>query len=109
MMVGNLADLDSDGQSAITQRGRLRGPRCHYIGNGAFMPSEDELQFKQYAGDHASFLALAPWVVPDGARSSLRTIGAELAAGPHSALENDYLETALIADLPFPPSHKRKG
>ena len=41
MMVGNLADLPFDGQSAITQRG-LGGRGCHYVGNGAFVPGEDQ-------------------------------------------------------------------
>src|SRR5205807_7608505 len=36
MMVGNLADLDSDGQSAITQPGLPAGPGCHYLGNAEF-------------------------------------------------------------------------
>jgi hypothetical protein len=109
MMVGNLADLDSDGQSAITQRGGLRKARCHYIGNRAFIPGEDESKFQPYGGDRNTFLALAPWVVPDGERSSLRAVGAELAHGSHAKLENDYLETALIADLPFPADARRRG
>jgi hypothetical protein len=109
MMVGNLADLDSDGQSAITQRGGLPGPGCHYIGDGAFVPGEDQLQFQSYAGDRTTFLALAPWVVPDAGRESLRAIGAQLAAGSHSALENDYLETAIVADLPVPADPTRVG
>ena len=109
MMVGNLADLDSDGQSAITQRGGLRGLGCHYIGNSVFIPGEDQLQFRQYAGDRTTFLALAPWVAPDAARESLRAIGAQLAAGSHNALENDYLETAIVADLPLPPDPNRVG
>lgn len=109
MMVGNLADLDSDGQSAITQRGGLAGSGCHYIGNGAFIPGEDQLQFQQYAGNRTTFLALAPWVIPDAARESLRQTGTQLAAGSHTTLENDYLETALVADLPFPPDPSRAG
>jgi hypothetical protein len=109
MMVGNLADLDADGQSAITQRGGLPGSGCHYIGNSAFIPSEDEPRFQQYAGNRTTFLALAPWVAPDGDRASLRAIGAQLAAGAHSPLENDYLETAIVADLPSPPDPTRAG
>jgi len=109
MMVGNLADLDSDGQSAITQRGGLPGTRCHYIGNGAFIPGEDQLQFQQYAGDRTTFLALAPWVTPDAGREALRATGAQLAAGSHSALEDDYLETAIVADLPLPADPNRAG
>ena len=73
------------------------------------MPAEDEPQFQQYAGERHTFLALAPWVVPDADRGSLREIGAELAAGSHSPLENDYLETAIVADLPVPQDANRAG
>jgi hypothetical protein len=111
MMVGNLADLTFDGQSAITQRGfdpthpRRRG--CHYIGNSAFVPGEDEPSLAAYAGSKPDFLALAPWVVPDGARASLRAVGAALAPGSGKPSEDNYLETALIADLPFPIDRRR--
>jgi hypothetical protein len=107
MMVGNLADLVFDGQSAITQRG-LHGRGCHYIGNGAFVPGEDQAQFARYAGRKPLFLAIAPWVVPNGPRDQLRRVGGELAPGSGSPLENDYLETALVADLPFPVDHRRR-
>jgi hypothetical protein len=107
MMVGNLADLVFDGQSAITQRG-LRGPGCHYIGNDSFVPGEDQAQFRGYAGRQPSFLALAPWVVSDRSRPALRAIGAELAPSSGSAREDDYLETALVVDLPFPPDGYRR-
>jgi hypothetical protein len=107
MMVGNLADLAFDGQSAITQRG-LRGHGCHYVGNAAFVPAEDQQQFRQYAGNRPDFLALAPWVARDGPRSSLRATGAALAPGSGAATEDRYLETALIADLPFPPDRHRR-
>ena len=106
MMVGNLADIPFDGQSAITQRG-LRGQGCHYIGNRAFVPGEDQPMFRPYAGRQPAFLALAPWVAPDASRASLRHIGTELAPSSGSKLENDYLETALVADLPFPPDPRR--
>jgi hypothetical protein len=106
MMVGNLADLVFDGQSAITQRG-LRGGGCHYIGNGSFLPREDQTIFRRYAGRKPLFLALAPWVVPDSRRAALRRVGAALAPGSGSALEDDYLETALVADLPFPVDRAR--
>jgi hypothetical protein len=109
MMVGNIADLDSDGQSAIMQRGGLRGPGCHYIGDSAFIAGEDELKFQHYAGMKDTFLALAPWVAPDGSRGALRETGAELAAGSHGAIENDYLETALVVDLPIPADPNRSG
>ena len=107
MMVGNIADLDSDGQTAITQRGGSPGPGCHYIGNSEFIAGEDELRFEQYAGAKNTFLALAPWVVPDSSRESLRAVGAELAAGSKSPIEDDYLETALVADLPIPVDPNR--
>src|SRR5437764_6015637 len=102
MMVGNLADLVFDGQSAITQRG-LRGPGCHYIGNSAFVPGEDQEVFRPFVGRQPEFLAIAPWVVPDAPRSTLRAVGSELAPSSGSKLEDDYLETAIVADLPFPP------
>jgi hypothetical protein len=106
MMVGNLADLPFDGQSAITQRG-LRGRGCHYIGNSRFMSGEDQPMFRRYAGRKPDFLAMAPWVAPDGSRSQLRAVGAALAPGSGSPLEDDYVETALIADLPFPVDRRR--
>ncbi len=115
MMVGNLADLVFDGQSAITQRdlgrglpaGRVR--RCHYIGNGSFVPGEDQRALRPYVGAKPDFLALAPWVVGDRSRAGLRHVGAELAPRSGSGLEDDYLETALVADLPFPVDSRRTG
>ncbi len=108
MLVGNLADLTFDGQSAITQRG-LHGPGCHYIGNAAFVPGEDQTEFRRYAGRKPDFLALAPWVVPDASRASLRAVGASLAPASGSPRSDDYLETALVADLPFPIDRGRRG
>jgi hypothetical protein len=109
MMVGNLADLPFDGQTAITQRGGAAGPGCHYVGNAAWLPGEDRADVRIYAGDQRDFLAIAPWVVPDGPRAQLRTIGAQLAPGSRAALEDDYVETAIAADLPFPPDAARTG
>jgi hypothetical protein len=122
MMVGNLSDFVFDGQSAITQRGFLgvagrRGTGagggavslCNYIGNRAFVPGEDQAIFGRYAGPKPDFVALAPWVVSARPRSVLRRVGAELSPGSGSRLENDYLETALIADLPFPVDRRRLG
>ena len=34
---------------------------------------------------------------------------ARLAPGSGDRLENDYLETALVADLPFPVDRPRRG
>lgn len=107
MMVGNLADLVFDGQTAITQRG-LRGRGCHYIGNRAFVPGEDEAKFRPYAGSQPDFLAIAPWVVPDASRAALRRVGAKLAPGSGSQLEDHYVETAIVADLPLPVDRRRR-
>lgn len=109
MMVGNLADLAFDGQSAITQRGGAAGAGCHYIGNAAWLPGEDRSDVRPYAGNQRDFLAIAPWVVPDGPRAQLRTVGAQLAPGSRAAIEDDYVETAIAADLPFPPDQTRVG
>ncbi len=109
MMVGNLADLVFDGQSAITQRGGARGSGCHYIGNRAFVAGEDQPMFSGYAGNQRDFLALAPWVVPDGSRAMLRQVGAQLGPASGSPREDQYVETALVADLPLPVDHARAG
>jgi hypothetical protein len=112
-MVGNLADLVFDGQTAITQRG-LKGPRgakraraaCNYVGNDRFL-TEDPPEYEVYAGPKREFLGLAPWAVPDGPRDELREVGAALAPGSDDPRENDYLETAVVADLPYPPVPRR--
>ena len=106
MMVGNLADLVFDGQTAITQRG-LRGRGCHYIGNASFVPSEDQAQFRRYAGRKPAFVAIVPWVVGDRSRAQLRSVGSELAPGSGSPLEDDYVESAIVADLPVPVDRRR--
>ncbi len=107
-MVGNLADLPFDGQTAITQRG-LRGRRaCTYVGNATrFNTRVDPKSYRVYSGRKRQFLALAPWVTRDTSRARLERRGAALAAGSHSKYENAYLETAIVADLPFPPVRRR--
>jgi hypothetical protein len=104
-MVGNLADTPFDGQSAILQRGR-RGPGCHYVGDGSFVAGEDLPAYRPYAGAKPQFLALAPWSVPDGPRARLRGVGAALANG---GSQHRYVQTAVIADLPFPADARRRG
>jgi hypothetical protein len=119
-MVGNLADLAFDGQTAITQRG-LRAPngspgpaRCAYIGTGKAPPGDPETldiggerqPARRLAGPKREFLALVPWVA-QGSREELRSVAARMAPGSGDALENDYLETAVAADLPFPPVARR--
>ena len=106
MMVGNLADLVFDGQTAITQRG-LRGRGCHYIGDSQFLPTEDLPQYRAYAGDQRDFLAVVPWVVSDRSRPALRQVGNELSPGSGSLLEDDYAESAIVADLPIPLDRRR--
>jgi hypothetical protein len=105
-MVGNLADTPFDGQSAILQRG-LRGPGCHYVGNARFIPGDDDPANRAYAGSKPQFLALAPWAAPDGPRAGLRAVGTDLTG---SGFRGDqYVQTALVADLPFPADRGRRG
>ncbi|HVE69431.1 MAG TPA: glycerophosphodiester phosphodiesterase family protein, partial [Solirubrobacteraceae bacterium] len=115
-LVGNLADLPFDGQTAITQRGLRTGPACNYIGSSRFLAGTDPERFtiggeslavRPFAGPKTEFLALAPWVVPDGPRAELERTADDLSPEGGGALENDYLETAVIADLPFPPNPRR--
>ncbi len=105
MMVGNLADTPFDGQSAILERGRT-GRGCHYVGDGKFVPGQDDPALRSYAGAKPQFLAMAPWVVSGKSRSAMVAIGAQLASGkgPYH-----YEQTALVADLPFPVDHTRPG
>ena len=109
-MVGNLADLAFDGQTAITQRGLRGRRRCTYVGNSSFQPAapeNDPLRLRPYAGRKREFLAIAPWVVPDAPRARLRATSIALAPGSGAPTENDYLETAVVADLPFPALARR--
>jgi hypothetical protein len=102
-MVGNLADTPFDGQSAILERGR-RGAGCHYVGNRRAVPGDDLPQFAPFAGRKPQFLALAPWVAPDGPRPALRNVGNALASG-----RRRYVQTAVVADLTFPADRNRPG
>ena len=79
-----------DGQSAILARGARRTPRT-YVGNT--VPERLE------SGLKPQFLALAPWVLSDGPRADLLAQSARLAPGSGDAQEDDYLETAVYADL----------
>jgi hypothetical protein len=103
-MVGNLADTPFDGQSAILQRG-LAGRGCEYVGNRSFIARQDSPANRRYAGPKPQFLALAPWVAT-GSRAHLRPIGDALAGG-HGPYR--YVQTALVADLPFPADRHRQG
>jgi hypothetical protein len=103
-MVGNLADTPFDGQSAILQRGR-HGRGCDYVGNGSFIAGQDLPQYRGYAGRKPQFLALTPWVTT-GSRNRLSAVGSALAAGTG---RYRYVQTAVIADLPFPANRSRRG
>lgn len=97
-LVGNLLDLPFDGQSAITARGAAE-PARHYVGNTEFVEGTDLEPYRGYVGPKPEFLALAPWVTPDAPREQLLATGTALSPGSNAALENDYLETAVWADL----------
>jgi hypothetical protein len=106
MLTGNLADIPFDGQTAITQRG-LRGQGCHYVGDARWIAGEDRPDLVDEAGPKPEFLALAPWVARDGPRARLRAVGDALLQGSGSGLSDDYAETAVVADLTFPPDPRR--
>jgi hypothetical protein len=107
MLVGNLLDLDFDGQSAILARGH-HGRLRHYAGNAHLDSADgDPRAAKVYVGGKPQFLALAPWIGADGSRGALRAEGARLAAGSGSPQENGYLETAVYADLTTAKGHHR--
>lgn len=103
-MVGNLLDLVFDGQTAITKRGAT-APPAHYVGNARLLP-EDDPRWAPYAGAKTELLALAPWVVADADRDTLREAGSQRAPGSGDPAENDYLQTAVWADL-VPASRDR--
>jgi glycerophosphoryl diester phosphodiesterase len=107
-MVGNLGDLPFDGQTAITQRGLLGKKKCNYVGDRKLL-AEDSPSYKRYMGPKRQFITLAPWVRKDAPRAQLRKTGAALLAASGKKMENRYLETAAIADLPFPPKKKRRN
>lgn len=98
MLVGNLLDLPFDGQSAITARAGGQ-PLRSYVGNRAPLGPRDPAAYGVYAGGKPQFLALAPWVRPDGSRTDLAATSAALSPGSGSPQENGYLETAVYADL----------
>ena len=95
MMVGNLFDINFDGQSSITARYPPNGtPLRAYVGNAA----------------QPNFVALGPWSTPDPIESDpaltleerraiLETQGDKLAAGSGDALENQYIESYVWADV----------
>lgn len=97
-MVGNLLDVTFDGQTAITSRGH-DGDGLHYVGNTRIDPERDVDGYRVYVGDKREFVELAPWVVADTDRDELAEVASQLAPGSGHDRENDYLETAVWADL----------
>lgn len=97
-LVGNLLDLPFDGQSVIAKRGG-QGTPVHYVGNTEFEDGVDLEPYRSFVGGKPELIALSPWVTADAARSVLLDTGAKLAPGSNDVLENDYLETAVWADL----------
>ena len=89
-MTGNLLDMPFDGQSAILARAAHARPTT-YVGN--LLPERLE------SGRKREFLVLTPWVRGDGPRAELTATSARLAPGSGDPLENDYLQTAIYADL----------
>ena len=106
-MVGNLADLPFDGQTAITQRGLRSSPGCTYVGNTVAEAGDERYRDEQ--GRKGEFIAILPWVTPDAPRAELRATAAKLESGSGDALENDYPEGVIAADLPFPANPDRAG
>lgn len=109
MLTGNVGDLVFDGQSAITQRGKTEGRGCNYIGTTKFDPSEDRPDLRDEAGRKQQFLALAPWVAANRSRAALRGVQRRLGPLAGGKLRNDYVETVVAADLPFPVDRSRRG
>lgn len=97
-LVGNLLDLPFDGQTVIAKRG-ARGSGAQYVGNAGFVDGTDLEPYRPYVGFKPEFVAMTPWVTGDATREQLLATGTALSPGSRDALENDYLETAVWADL----------
>lgn len=121
-MVGNLVDLTFDGQSAIFERclPADAGDTCDtntpdtFVGARGFLPCGtaagrcDDPLLQPYAGVLREAMILAPWVMDDprsgdlaADREALALRARAMQAGTGSTFENDYLETAIFADLDF--------
>jgi len=120
-MVGNLVDLVFDGQSVIFERCSPLdgGDTCDgnepqaFIGTGAFVPCAgagdlgcETPAWAPYSGLKREIMALAPWVLEEDPTLDARTNRSRfeqranaMLAGSGSVFENDYLETAIWADL----------
>ena len=140
-MVGNLFDITGDGQTAIFARDDPRAAPGWYSGDqssalysgagvGVYTDRPDDPRYARFEGPQPGFLALTPWVIPEGAaaaayrckpatRTSACPTGALPAGDPGSlqscekglapgsgvttgaCAENQYRSTVLVADL-FP-------
>ena len=105
-MVGNLADTPFDGQSAILARGRRGKLDATTSATGRSWPGRICRGIDRMPVASRSSSPWAPWVVPDSSRARLRAIGAALASGTD---RYRYVQTAAIADLPFPADASQAG
>ena len=106
-MVGNLADTPFDGQTAILQRGR-RGRGCHYVGDRHVRrPVRTCRVYRSYAGRQA---AVSGARAVGGARRRARAAARRRRRrSPAGTAGYRYVQTAVIADLPFPADRDRPG
>jgi hypothetical protein len=132
-LTGNLFDVAGDGQTAIFSRSDSRAAAYWYAGDsdgalyanpGQYTDRADDPSFSKFEGRQPGFLALAPWIIPEGSDASLYRVrspalspgdagslqSCEKGLAPGSGIsqaqssrcyENGYLSGALIADL-FP-------
>lgn len=122
-MVGNLVDLTFDGQSAIFERCLPRAgddtcggnvARTHVGANefntcGPYDSRCDDPALEPYAFEKRETLVMADWVAADcplclgpiANRERLASVSRAMQAGSGSPEENNYLETAVWADLAF--------
>jgi hypothetical protein len=99
-LVGNLADVVFDGQSAIWERER-QGPGLARVGAAEALGSEPE----HLAGPKAEAVAMVPWVVADAPdtytsrRADLMDVASRLSPGSQDPLRGAYVRTTLCADI----------
>jgi hypothetical protein len=110
-LVGNLVDLPFDGQISIKRRDNpAPAATRRFVGNRALLEGRDPASAAPFAGDKDEFLVVGPWVLDEDPSAPLAEDRARLAeraramlAGAGGEFENDYLETAVWADL-VPPA-----
>jgi hypothetical protein len=116
-LVGNLVDLPFDGQVSIKRRDNPRpAPVRRFVGNRELLDGVDPDFGAPFAGDEDEFVVVAPWVLDEDPalglaedRDRLAARARDLLAGSASEHENDYLETAVWADLVPPASSGTDG